>query len=242
MVDREKRDLLAEYINRFLNCEISAFDFDDKIFAIKSEDKTIDWIIHSLWGFYDDCLDHNADLSKDAWDYIQRLLLILKSDSEILEVAKKRELKAGTCVLLSFVIIIACILYFSGLDNIWLYVIWAAGAVISFLVYWQYIKKSHIEINPVTYPFSSYYQIASLKRITGLKKMLFRVPKSPGKLLNLWIAINTQSMIYYSVSIAIICLVFWPIGVVISLFKKDYDINVVIAPENIPQENIIKQG
>ena len=73
-VDRKNRDLLIAAINRYLDGETTAFKFDDEIFGIKSDDPTISYAVRQLWYFYDDLKDHKVRLSKEGWDYIQRLI------------------------------------------------------------------------------------------------------------------------------------------------------------------------
>jgi len=88
-VDRQNRDALVVAINRYLDGDTTAFQFDDEIFGIKSDDPTISRVVHSLWLFYDDCKDHKVQLSKEAWDYYQRLILVLRSDGQM-EVTTRR--------------------------------------------------------------------------------------------------------------------------------------------------------
>ena len=94
-VDREERDKLIEIINRFINREITSFQYDDELFeelSYISEDSLTDQTIIKtrdiLWYYYDDIVDHKAEFSKEAWDFHQRLILILKSDAHIREESK----------------------------------------------------------------------------------------------------------------------------------------------------------
>lgn len=84
-VDRENRDRLVEVINRFLDDDLTSHAFEEEIEAIDaiSDDPTIGAATHSLWHFYDDFLDHKVVASKEEWDYLQRLLLVLKSDAHL---------------------------------------------------------------------------------------------------------------------------------------------------------------
>ena len=88
-VDRKNRDALVTAINRYLDGESTAFQFDDEIFGITSDDPTVSHVVGVFWCFYDDCRDHKVRLSKDAWDYFQRLILVLQSDGHI-EVSTRR--------------------------------------------------------------------------------------------------------------------------------------------------------
>ncbi len=89
IVDRQKRDVLIGAINRYLDGKTTAFEFDDEIFGIESDDPAISYIVRQLWYFYDDCKDHTVQLAKEHWDLIQRLVLILRSDAQI-EISTRR--------------------------------------------------------------------------------------------------------------------------------------------------------
>lgn len=84
-IDRDNRDRLVETIKQFLNEEMMAFDFRDAICNIysKSKDPAILYAIDTLWYFYDDSKDHKVALEKVQWDFINRLMLLLKSDARI---------------------------------------------------------------------------------------------------------------------------------------------------------------
>lgn len=85
MIDRTARDRLASAIEEFLDDEISAFKFDDRINAVADEtdDETVREVTHLLWHHYDDVIDHKVKLCQAEWDYFQRLLLLLRSDASL---------------------------------------------------------------------------------------------------------------------------------------------------------------
>ena len=84
MVDRNARNSLAELIRRYLDEEIKAFDFDDALDDFRgSGDDAVRFVSDALWYHYDDCDDHLVVLSKPEWNYFQRLLLLLESDSSV---------------------------------------------------------------------------------------------------------------------------------------------------------------
>jgi hypothetical protein len=71
-------------IQAFLSSEITAFQLDRGLDDFRcSDDPVIRHVVHAIWFRYDDCDDHVVCLSKDQWDYIQRLLLILASDCRV---------------------------------------------------------------------------------------------------------------------------------------------------------------
>ena len=85
MVDRAARDELVAVIERYLAEEISAFDFDEAIEGIRerTDDSTVKDTVDALWFTYDDVKDHKVHASKETWDWLQRTLLLLKSDGEL---------------------------------------------------------------------------------------------------------------------------------------------------------------
>ncbi len=90
MIDRKARDQTITAIEEYLDDKLSAFDFDDRLSGIESDDQTVNEIVQAAWYSYDDCTDHKVVLSKQGWDYFQRLLLILKSDAELSSSVVKR--------------------------------------------------------------------------------------------------------------------------------------------------------
>ncbi len=91
-IDRQARDHLVNAIRRYINEALTAFAFDDEINEIRAEtaDGTVHAVVDALWLCYDDCKDHLAGLSKQEWDYVQRLLLLLESDGELQFVRQRR--------------------------------------------------------------------------------------------------------------------------------------------------------
>lgn len=83
MIDRPNRDRLLSAINRYLDEAITAFAFDEEIFQIASKDAVVKWVSRALWYHYDKCKDHLVVLSKEEWNHIQRLVLVLQSDAHI---------------------------------------------------------------------------------------------------------------------------------------------------------------
>jgi len=90
--DRVNRDRLAAAMRGFLAEELTAFRFDDEIAeaARATHDPTVEAIADACWFFYDDVRDHTAVLSKDSWDVLCRLLLVLESGYGLQAVRRSR--------------------------------------------------------------------------------------------------------------------------------------------------------
>lgn len=84
MIDRESRDKLIKLIKSFMNDEIKSDQFDKEMSEItwNSNDELVSSLHTELWGLYDDWTDHYITLSKDGWDYLNRVILLLESDLE----------------------------------------------------------------------------------------------------------------------------------------------------------------
>lgn len=90
MIDRPARDEAIAAFEEFLDDRITAFDFDERLGNIQSQDQTVNEVIGAAWYHYDDCTDHNVILTKAEWDYFQRLILILRSDAELSSTDERR--------------------------------------------------------------------------------------------------------------------------------------------------------
>ncbi len=97
MFSRYDRDALAEVINRYLTDDLSAFKFDEALADIsaRTKDQTVQHVAGLLWYHYDDLEDHKGVASKVEWDFFQRLLLLLKSDADLVEETGKRRWTAS---------------------------------------------------------------------------------------------------------------------------------------------------
>ena len=102
---------MAQAIRSYMNEEITAFEFDDALDAARSEteDSTVVRVRRALWFFYDDCKDHKIVASKEVWDYLNRLLLLLESDAELETIRAWREWHAlqgvAAALFLTFLVI-----------------------------------------------------------------------------------------------------------------------------------------
>lgn len=84
MVDRKARDKVADALEKYLNDEITAFEFDNMLWEDESVDvdETLKDIRRVLWRYYDDLTDHKVVASEEDLDFFHRLLLMLRSNAE----------------------------------------------------------------------------------------------------------------------------------------------------------------
>ncbi|MFW6058892.1 MAG: hypothetical protein ACODAQ_01845 [Phycisphaeraceae bacterium] len=83
MIDQAARKRLIATIDAFRDGTIQSELFDAEIMEIETNDETVDFVVGQLWHFYDDFIDHPIMVEKLEWDYIERLRLLLASNSEI---------------------------------------------------------------------------------------------------------------------------------------------------------------
>src|SRR4051812_27167195 len=76
MLDRPARAELIRTISEYLGDGMTAIAFDERIneIADETEDKTVRDVVSALWFYYDDCRDHPVVLTKEEWNYFQRLI------------------------------------------------------------------------------------------------------------------------------------------------------------------------
>lgn len=85
MINREARNQLAALIRQYIDDRFAGpaaiTDFDEQLLSyLDSDDVTVQYVAESLLDFYE---DDTAYLTKQLWDHIQRLLLLLDSSSTV---------------------------------------------------------------------------------------------------------------------------------------------------------------
>lgn len=85
MVDRDARNKMIAATRSFMDSGIGSFRFDEILYEIRksTNDETVKDVAELLWGHYDDLKDHEIVVSKEEWDYLNRLLLLLESDATL---------------------------------------------------------------------------------------------------------------------------------------------------------------
>ncbi len=164
-VDRENRDALVAAINRYLDGQTTAFQFDGEIFGIKSDDPTVSHVVHALWFFYDDCNDHKVKLSKEAWDYFQRLVLLLKSDGQV-ELTRRRRWDFTQLVALAALLLFLYAAHWLGF-GIQLLAVAIPFGVISIVISWWRSRSAARTADPkgiILAPCSSLAELIALRR------------------------------------------------------------------------------
>ena len=165
MVDRDNRDKLIVEIQNFLNEKTDSFEFDENIFEIQAntEDKTINYIVKVLWHYYDDLKEHKVAIDKEGWDTIQRFLLVLKSNQEIIE-KKERKYTTRQVLSLSLLSLFIVSYFYVGYTINLLYIAMGLGIFSMALSWWKIKSETDTLVKWELYPFSNIPQLLRLRR------------------------------------------------------------------------------
>jgi len=182
-------------IRSYMEDKTTAFQLDEALaeVVVATGDETVADVGQALWFHYDDLKDHKIVASKEQWDYLSRLLLLLESDAEV-EVVRGprrwhfRQAAAGSC-LLAF----AFLAFRTGFgEHLFAYAV-PFGAV-SMLLAWLASRERAAQdrSDPTTIPFPSVRSLFSVRRrVPGFRKA--RYPKAIASrrirrpLLDVWI-------------------------------------------------------
>lgn len=84
MIDRQARDAMSEAVKSFMDQRIGSDKFDHTLDQIASttQDGSVRAVRDALWSFYSDTEDHKIRATKEVWDCVNRLRLVLASNVE----------------------------------------------------------------------------------------------------------------------------------------------------------------
>jgi hypothetical protein len=167
MFSRYDRDSLTEVINRYLSEELTAFKLDEALSEIgaRTKDETVKQVVDLFWSHYDDVEDHKVVASKEEWDYFQRLLLILKSDAEIVEETGKRVWTARQAVAAVCLAVFGVAVAKTGFGYDLLCVTVPLGIVSMLLSHWRScVEARRLHDQTALLPFGSVSELLSLRR------------------------------------------------------------------------------
>lgn len=180
------RESLAELICSFLASEITAFAFDEKLDSYReSDDPVICHVVAAVWYHYDDCDDHLVCVSKQQWDYFQRLLLVLSSDCRV-----HTESSTRWSVKQLIAAVALCTFAYFGIQTGWglhlLILSIPCGAISIVLSFWRSRHASPPDpYAPIIFPFATIADLATAYRLSGFHKTQYpkhigsRVIRSP---------------------------------------------------------------
>jgi len=173
MSDRVTRDELAGMLKRYLADEITAFELDKAALdiAFRTEDRTAGIVAVELSDCCDEFINHKIVASKEAWDYLHRLLLLLESDAEI-EETRETVWSVRQAIALCLVVFSVSFLVHFGIGYHLLAAVVPLGVVSMLLSYWRYRPvRQRLRKGAALMPFSSVGQLLSVRRrVRGFDK------------------------------------------------------------------------
>ena len=166
-VNRADRDGLIQLVQRYLAEEITAFEFDEQLAEIggRTTDATVKWSVDFLWGFYDDCEDHKVVATKQEWDAIQRLLLLLHSNGMV-KSSPRREWTPRQFVASLGLLAFLCVVWRTGFDNHLILASLPLGIVSMLLHRWQ----ENCDISASTEKQGRLVPFASVSEMLGFRR------------------------------------------------------------------------
>jgi hypothetical protein len=165
------RQSLIRTIQAFLESDITAFEFDERLDAFRdSDDLVIQHVVEAVWYHYDDFDDHFVCITKSEWDYFQRLLLVLASDCRIEQEAERqwsfKQLIAATSL--------CAFLYFAwqtGWGNHLFLLAIPFGFISIALSSWHRpVAMDDAPYRTSIFPFATFADLATAYRSTGFRK------------------------------------------------------------------------
>lgn len=128
--------------------------------------------VEQLWYYYDDIKDHKVCLSKDAWDYHQRILLLLKSDAHVIVEQKRRWTWRQLGAALSVLVFLAIASQIGWGEHLFCVAIPFGAISIALSNAARPMSAAHASVPPAhLIPFESLTQLLRLRRIVrGFRK------------------------------------------------------------------------
>ena len=174
---------MAQAMRSCMREETGAFEVDAALAGVRvaTEDKTAADIAAVLWFACSDCNDHTIVASKEEWDWLNRLLLLLESDAE-LEVTRAgwrwHPVQAVAAMLLAAFLAIGCRVGFG--QHLMAYAL--PFGPVSMLLAWvnsRRMDRQTTVVESALTPFPSVASLLSVRRqVAGFARAMY--PKCLG--------------------------------------------------------------
>jgi hypothetical protein len=174
MVDVQARNHMASALRSYMDEEITAFALDDALFlaVASTEDQTVKQMGTALWFHYDDLTEHKVVASKEAWDYFNRILLLLESDGELVAQKPVRRWHLRQAIAAVCLVAFSSIVLLTGFGLHLLVLVIPFGLASMALAWWSSrgLRKRE-KAEEFVAPFSSITNLLSTRRqVAGFKK------------------------------------------------------------------------
>jgi hypothetical protein len=164
---RYDRDALVEVINRYLSDDLTAFKLDDALSEIstRTKDQTVKCVADLLWYHYDDLEDHKVVASKEEWDFFQRLLLILKSDADLVEETGERRWTARQAIAVVCLAVFVVAVAGTGWgSHLFLATVPLGGVSVLLKLWHSSLQEAQLRKQAPLVPFGSVSEMRSVRR------------------------------------------------------------------------------
>ncbi|WP_417376737.1 hypothetical protein [Gimesia maris] len=180
MINRDERNQLAALIRRYIDDQFAGpaeiRDFDEQLFSyLDCDDAAVRYVAETLLDYYQ---DDTAELTKQLWDHIQRLLLLLDSRSTVSVKYFSR---------LSWTQPVAALLFFfclfialeTGIG--WHLYLWAVpiGLCSTFLIYIREFRPDRGALDPIISPFNTIADLRVAYESAGFVKKRYPLRIEP---------------------------------------------------------------
>lgn len=165
MVDRDARNRMIAALQAFMDARITAFTLDDALRKIDTADNTVKALRRALWCHYDDMRDHTLTASKAAWDYFNRLLLLLASDGEMATVKAQWHWSVRHYIAVTSLLLFSIVAYCAGVSSL-LLVDFAFFGVVSMIlaIVGRHAEQEQQQTAETMTPFPSFKSLIAIRR------------------------------------------------------------------------------
>jgi hypothetical protein len=178
MIDRPARDQAAAALKSFMNEEITAFQLNDRLFAGANpvRDETLQSLSWAVWSHYDDIQDHKIVATKEEWDFLNRVRLLLESVAEIKTSETRRTWHLRQAVAAVSLALFCLVAGRTGIGNHLLIYAMPFGLVSMGLAWWKRRDEAKASLAQAAItPFPSVSNLLTLRRsISGFQKLRYR--------------------------------------------------------------------
>lgn len=170
------REDLADLMRRFLADEITAFQFDEQLDVFHdADDEVIRYVAEAVWYHYDDCDDHHVCLSKEEWNYFQRLLLLLSSDCRIDTQRHRHWTWRQPVAAVSLAMFVCCALSLGWGYHLFAVAIPFGGVSMLLSGFRHHPRLSDDPLEPILFPFASMSDLETAYRSSTFRKARYPV-------------------------------------------------------------------
>lgn len=165
MIDSLARRQIRTAVDDFLDSRITSSTFDERLFAIETDDATAREVVSLLWYTYDDIKEHGAEhWEKPTWDFVQRLMLLLDAGAELVATKGARTWRWSQAAAVAGLFLMAGL--YGLVFHHWLFPVLIGGVVSMAIAWWrERQERGAVDQDPTNAtPFASPAEIRRILR------------------------------------------------------------------------------